>query len=149
MKNIIFGTLALLASAPSFSQILDPVKWSYATKKTSENEAVVYLKATIEKGWHIYSQELAEGGPAKTNFNFAQSSSFKRMGKTVEPTPVTVFEDVFKMEVSYFSNSVIFKQPIQLLEDSAVIKGTIEYMACNDAQCLPPKEVEFTVPITK
>ena len=75
MKKILFVMTALLISASSYSQILNPVKWSYATKKTGSNEAIIYLKATIDKGWHIYSQQLADGGPVKTSFSFSPSSA--------------------------------------------------------------------------
>lgn len=147
MKKIFFVIAALLLSATSFSQILQPVKWSYATKKTGKNEAVIYLKATIDKGWHIYSQRLSEDGPVKTSFNFSPSSAYKKLGATVEPTPVTTFEKAFNMNVSYFTNTVIFQQKVSIPKVPAVIRGKIEYMACNDQKCLPPEEVDFSVAI--
>ena len=147
MKKILFVMTALLISASSYSQILNPVKWSYATKKTGSNEAIIYLKATIDKGWHIYSQQLADGGPVKTSFSFSPSSAYKKVGATIEPKPITAFEKAFNMKVSYFSNSVIFQQKIKLAKTPTVVKGKIEYMACNDKQCLPPEEVAFSLSI--
>ena len=139
--------VALLFSATSYSQILKPVKWSYATKKTAKNEAIIYLKATIDKGWHIYSQRVGEGGPVKTSFSFTPSSSYKKLGATIEPKPITAFEKAFNMKVSYFSNTVIFQQKVNLSRLPAVVKGKIEYMACDNFRCLPPEEVDFSLTI--
>lgn len=138
---------ALLISASSYSQILTPVKWSYATKKTGKNEAIIYMKATIDKGWHIYSQHIAVGGPVKTSFTFSPSKMYKLTGSTLEPKPVTSFEKVFNMNVSYFSNTVIFQQKVSFSKAPAMVKGNIEYMVCNDKQCLPPADVNFSIAI--
>lgn len=147
MKKLIFFISALLISASSYSQILTPVKWSYATKKIGENEAIIYMKATIDKGWHIYSQHIAVGGPVKTSFTFSPSKIYKLTGSTLEPKPVTSFEKVFNMNVSYFSNTVIFQQKVSFSEAPAMVKGNIEYMVCNDKQCLPPADVKFSIAI--
>jgi len=147
MKKILFLFAALLISASSYSQILKPVKWSYATKKTGPQEATIYIKATMDKGWHIYSQNMADGGPVKTSFTFSPSPAYKLVGKTTEPKPLSTFEKVFKMQVSYFSNEVIFQQRIRYTKLPATIKGKIEYMACDDNQCLPPAEVSFNVAV--
>jgi DsbC/DsbD-like thiol-disulfide interchange protein len=147
MKQILFMIVALFFSATSYSQILKPVKWSYATKKTGKNEAIIYLKATIDKGWHIYSQRLPEGGPIKTSISFIPSPAYKKMGSTIEPNPITAFEKAFNMKVSYFSNTVVFQQKVNLSRLPAVVKGKIEYMACDDSKCLPPEEVDFSLTI--
>lgn len=145
MKNLILLTIGILFSLSASSQILKPVKWSYAAKKTSKTEATLYLKATIDEGWHIYSQNIADGGPVKTSFTFAPSKAYKPVGKTIEPKPIVKFEKSFDMNVSYFERSVIFQQKVKLTGPTATVKGTLEYMVCDDSQCLPPEEVEFSV----
>lgn len=145
MKNLIVLTIGLLFSLTASSQILKPVKWSYAAKKTSATEATVYLKATIDEGWHIYSQNIADGGPVKTSFTFAPSKTYKTVGKTVEPKPIVKFEKAFDMNVSYFEKSVIFQQKVKLTGANSTVKGTLEYMVCDDSQCLPPESVDFSV----
>lgn len=147
MKNLFLFAIGLLISISASSQILKPVKWSYAAKKTSKTEATLYLKATIEEGWHIYSQNLPVGGPVKTSFNFEASKVYKPVGKTIEPKPITKFEKSFDMNVSYFEKSVIFQQRVKLTGDRASVKGTLEYMVCDDSQCLPPETVAFSIPI--
>lgn len=147
MKNLILLTVGILFSLSANSQILKPVKWSYAAKKTSKTEATLYLKATIDEGWHIYSQNIADGGPVKTSFTFAPSKVYKPVGKTIEPKPIVKFEKSFDMNVSYFARSVIFQQKVKLTGSTATVKGTLEYMVCDDSQCLPPETVEFSIPV--
>ncbi len=134
----------------AYAQIESPVKWSYAAKKLSNTEAVVFLKATIQDGWHIYSQDVKDGGPIKTSFTFLPSKEYSLVGKTSEPAPVTKYEDAFKMNVSYFEKSVIFQQKIKLKSPNAsAVKGKLEYMTCNDRKCLPPEDLDFSVPLSK
>ena len=147
MKNLILLTIGILFSLSASSQILKPVKWSYAAKKTSKTEATLYLKATIDEGWHIYSQNIADGGPVKTSFTFAPSKAYKPVGKTIEPKPIVKFEKSFDMNVSYFAKSVIFQQKVKLTGSTAAVKGTLEYMVCDDSQCLPPETVKFSIPV--
>ena len=147
MKNLILLTIGVLFSLSASSQILKPVKWSYAAKKTSKTEATLYLKATVDEGWHIYSQNMADGGPVKTTFTFASSKAYKPVGKTIEPKPIVKFEKSFDMNVSYFEKSVIFQQKVKLIGPTATVKGTLEYMVCDDSQCLPPETVEFSIPV--
>jgi hypothetical protein len=125
--------------------VLTPVHWSYGAKKLSKDEAVVFIKATIDDGWHVYSQTVKEGGPIKTTITFPVSATYTLIGKTIEPTPITRNEKVFNMDVSFFEHEVIFQQKIKLKTGQATVKGTLEYMTCNDHQCLPPEDVEFSV----
>lgn len=147
MKNLFLIAVGLLLSFSASSQILKPVKWSYAAKKTSSTEATVYLKATIEDGWHLYSQNMADGGPIKTSFTFAPAKAYKLNGKTIEPKPITKFEKTFDMNVSYFEKSVVFQQKVKITGANPVVKGTLEYMVCDDAQCLPPETVDFSIAV--
>ena len=140
----------LMVSAGAFAQIETPVKWAYAAKRISATEAVVFLRATIDKDWHIYSVNQKDGGPVKTSFTFPASKDYVLVGKPTEPTPVTKFEKSFGIDVSYFENSVTFQQKIKLKTAGAtVVKGSLEYMTCNDHKCLPPDDVDFTIPIAK
>ena len=146
MKKLLI-IIAVLFAAGAQAQILTPVKWSYAAKKTSPNEAVVLIRATIDKGWHIYSQNVKEGGPVKTSFTFSPSKEYDLSGKTTEPKAITHFEKSFNMNVSFFENTVTFQQKIKLKAGKATVKGKLEYMTCNDQKCLPPDDVDFTVEV--
>src|SRR5258708_4493155 len=144
MKRMILSAAALLFISSVYAEILAPVKWSYAAKKTGVNEATVYFKASIEPEWHIYSLNVGDGGPIKTSFTFTSSKDFTLNGKVMEPTPIKKFEQSFKMEVSYFENAVIFQQKIKLKVGQTTVKGKLEYMTCNDQKCLPPEDLDFS-----
>ncbi|GAA3975836.1 hypothetical protein GCM10022246_30410 [Pedobacter ginsengiterrae] len=148
MKKItLVLSMVLFTIAGAFAQIEKPVTWSYVAKKVNKTEAVLYLKASIDSKWHIYSQNVKSGGPVKTTFAFSPSKDFSLVGKTTEPKAIVKYEDTFKMNVSYFENQVIFQQKIKLNKGTTIVKGRVEFMTCNDRQCLPPEEVEFSIPV--
>ncbi len=150
MKKLLILMTVLMISASAFAQIEAPVKWSYAAKRLPNNEAVILLRATIQDGWHIYSQTVKDGGPIKTSFTFAKSPAYSLIGTTSEPTPATKYEDAFKMNVSYFEKTVTFQQKVKLKSANVTaIKGQLEYMTCNNKKCLPPEDVDFTVALAK
>lgn len=147
MKTLLTSILFLMVFTAAKAQILAPVHWSYAAKKINATDAVVFMKATIDDGWHVYSQTVKEGGPVKTTFTFRVSKEYSLIGRTIEPTPITRNEKVFGMDVSFFEHEVIFQQKVKLKTSQTIIKGSLEYMTCNDKQCLPPETIEFSIPV--
>ncbi|RZL32061.1 MAG: sugar transporter [Pedobacter sp.] len=148
MKRItLILTLVIFSAFGAFAQLENPVTWSYVAKKTGKNEATVYLRATMEDGWHIYSQNVKPGGPNKTSFKFTPSKDYTLVGTTAEPKPISKFEKVFNMNVDYFDDRVTFTQKIKLNKGTTTVKGTLNYMVCNDSSCLPPKDVAFSIPV--
>ena len=135
MKKLLLAALISFISTVSYSQILAPVKWSYGAKKINNEQAVVFIKATIDKGWHIYSQHVADGGPVKTSFKFNNSDDYTLNGITIEPKAISKYEKAFSMNVQYFEQSVIFQQKVKLKNGQAAVNGTLNYMACSNKQC--------------
>ncbi len=152
MKKIfIILILTVFLGNFSFSQINNPVKWETKVSKLSNNKYILITKAIIEDGWHLYSQNIAEGGPVVTTFNYdTQNNSVKLINKTTEPKGHTVHDKTFDMEITYFSGSAIFKQEIEVSDKNIKeIKATVEYMACNDENCTPPTEADLTYDLSK
>lgn len=148
MKKITLTlAMVIIATISAFAQLENPVTWQYAAKKTGKNEATLYIKANIDANWHLYSQHLKPGGPNKTEFSFTPSKEYTLVGKTLEPKPITKYEKVFKMDVSYFEDEVLFTQKIKLNKATTTVKGKVEFMVCDDKQCLPPSEVTFNIPV--
>ncbi len=149
MKKLIALFYLLTISISLFSQIQEPVKWSYSVEKNGEKEATLVIKAKIDNHWHLYSQFVGEGGPLPTTFKFNPSANYKTVGKVTEsPKPITIQDQVFEMEVKYFETEVAFRQKIKVLSDKDFkVSGVLEFMVCNDKQCLPPEEVEFSFDI--
>lgn len=145
MKKLLILGVLLNVSLGIRAQIVKPVKWSYAAKKSSATEATLFIKAVIDPNWHIYSVNQPDGGPVKTTFVFEKSKSYSLLGKLAEPKPLVKYEEVFSMDVKYFEKSVVFQQRIKLNAKQTVVKGKVEFMACTNKECLPPDEVSFSV----
>ena len=150
MKKAFLVIAALVITLGAKAQVESHVRWSYAAKKVSATEAIILIKATIDNGWHIYSQNVKDGGPVKTTFTFTPSKEYALVGKTAEPAPISKYEKVFSMNVGYFEKSVVFQQKIKIQSPKATkVDGKLEFMTCNDSKCLPPDEVEFSIPLGK
>ncbi|MBP1617854.1 MAG: Protein-disulfide reductase [Bacteroidetes bacterium] len=146
MIRKILVMLLLVTSVVCNAQIQNPVKWSFASRSTGVGEAELVLTATIENGWHLYSQFIAEGGPVPTSFKFEKSADYELVGKVKETsTVIKAFEKAFNMDIAYFANKAVFVQKIKLKKSQVAVKGSVEFMVCNDEQCLPPDEHPFTI----
>lgn len=106
------------------------------------------MKVTCEEGWHIYAMTLPrDDGPIPTSIQVAASTSFSA-GPVSEPTPETAYDVNFAMELRFHSGVVVFSVPLQRLNNGPLtVSGEVEYMACNDKTCLPPKVVPFSVTV--
>jgi thiol:disulfide interchange protein len=125
-----------------------PVKWSFSSKKISETEYDLISKATIEKGWHVYSQFLKPDGPVPTSFKFDKDSNFELVGKAKEESPKRREhkEPLFQnMSLVDFEDSVKFIQRIKIKDPKKTFKGSLEFMCCNAVTCNPPSEVNFNI----
>ncbi|MFA8434374.1 MAG: cytochrome c biogenesis protein CcdA [Marinifilaceae bacterium] len=120
------------------AQILETVSWKFTTEKVSEDELNLVFTATIDKEWHMYSQNFPDGGPIRLGFNFKESSFYRRIGKVQEITKAQKeFDSIFEMDVEYFAGTAVLKQKIKLLTDKAfVISGDMEYQTCREGECV-------------
>jgi thiol:disulfide interchange protein DsbD len=49
------------------------------------------------------------------------------------------------MDIKYFENQAVFKQRIRVLTDEKItLNGVVEFMVCDDTNCLPPTEIDLT-----
>ena len=152
MKKLFLLLFLLLLSAANYAQIHNPVKWSTSVKKISATEYDLIINAAIETNWHLYSQNVPEDGPIPTNFSFEVSKDFQLVGKTSEEDGHTVDDPIFGMKIKYFDTNAIFKQRIKIINKSAItVLGEVEFMVCDDANCLPPTfvDLKFSIPATK
>ena len=149
MKRLLFLLSIVFFSTTIDAQIYDPVKWFTSVEKVSDSEYDLVIQAMIETGWHLYSQDVPEDGPIPTTFIFESTADFELVGSTSEEEGHTVDDPVFQMEIKYFENKAIFKQRIKVLsENKFKITGEVEFMVCDDAQCLPPTFVDLNFSIT-
>jgi len=146
MKKVII-LLTFVLSTNVFSQIYDPVKWSTSVQKISDIEYNLIATATIESGWHLYSQVVPEGGPIPTTFTFIDSKHYSLVNKTQEEEGHEVDDSVFEMRIKFFENKAEFKQRVIVLNDINTIDAEVEFMVCDDEKCLPPNNIDLAFKI--
>lgn len=146
MKKIVkrvFLFFVLLMVGYSQSQVLEPVKWTTSVKKVSNTDYELITTATIDKGWHLYSQHVPEDGPIPTTFTYNNREDFSLKGKTIEGEGHTIDDPIFEMRIKFFENKAIFKQMVSFKDEYKTIVGHVEFMVCDDTRCLPPTEVDL------
>ena len=143
MKKILSICLLLIAVVAQ-AQIQEPVKFKSELKTLAAGEAEIVFTATIDKGWHVYSTDLGDGGPISATFNVEKISGATVVGK-LQPKgkEIASYDKLFEMNVRYFESTAQFVQKLKLTGGDYKIEGFLEYGACNDENCLPPTQVEF------
>ena len=144
MKKLLFPFVLLLFAVAVQAQIQDPVKFNSELKILAADEAEVVFTAAIDKGWHVYSTDLGDGGPISATFNVEKIFGAEVVGK-LKPVgkEISTFDKLFEMKVRYFENTAQFVQKLKLTGGAYQIEGYLEYGACNDENCLPPTQVPF------
>ena len=147
MKRIITISFLLLFTNLLFGQIQNPVEWSATSKKISDRTYEVHITATIDNGWHIYSQTTPDGGPIPNRITFTKNPLVIVEGKAKEVGKLEKHhEPLFGVDVKQFSNTVDF---VQLVKLKAPVKTSmnvaVEFMVCNDKQCLPHSTRKLSV----
>lgn len=148
MKKFLVAGVLVLCSNFLFAQIQNPVTWTAVSKKINNNTYEVHLTANIDKGWHIYSQTTPEGGPIPTSLSFTKNPLLTMDGHAKEVGKLeTHKEPLFgNIDVKQFSNKVDFVQKVKLKASvKTSVNVAVEFMVCNDKQCLPPKTEKFSV----
>lgn len=145
MKKIFCSIFILFLAIASYAQIQEPVKFKTELKNVSATEVEIVFTASIDQGWHVYSTDLGDGGPISATFNTDKLVGAEVVGK-LRPVgkEVASFDKLFEMNVRYFEHSAQFVQKLKLTGGDYQIVGYLEYGACNDENCLPPTQVEFS-----
>ena len=144
MKKLLFPFVLLLFAVAVQAQIQDPVKFNSELKILAADEAEVVFTAAIDKGWHVYSTDLGDGGPISATFNVEKIFGAEVVGK-LKPVgkEISTFDKLFEMKVRYFENTAQFVQKLKLTGGAYQLEGYLAYGACNDENCLPPTQVPF------
>jgi|LauGreDrversion4_2_1035121.scaffolds.fasta_scaffold122844_2 DsbC/DsbD-like thiol-disulfide interchange protein len=151
IRSQLFRLLLLMPLVFSMStlkaQVRNPVKWTHTVKAAGSGKYVVSMKAVLDKGWHIYSQRTPDGGPIPTSVLFIKNPLISMLGTVKEVGKLeNHYEKLFGVDVKQFSNEVTFVQELTVKgKVKTNISGTIEYMVCNDTECLPPTTQRFTL----
>lgn len=128
------------------AQINNPVTWTYSAKKIADKVYEIHITANIDGNWHLYAQDAGEG-PEPTTFSFTTNPLITFDGKVKEVGKLEKsYDKNFNSVLKYYAKKVDFVQKVKVKSSVAtVLKGSVNFMVCNDRQCLPPKDVSFSV----
>jgi len=145
MKRLLLMLCAVILGAAVLSA-QEPVRWRMSVKMTSDTEGVVTLRAIVGDGWHLYGTSLPENGPKPTSFSFNGSAGVKFTGSiTPSRKPVSVEDKMFGMTLNWWNSNVEFTRKFKVVKkEGARIVANVQYMACNDKTCMPPKNQSLT-----
>ena len=149
MKKLAFLSISFFMAAMAFAQKdLNPVSWSFSSKKISENVYEIQMTATMENGWHLYSQTQPKDAMAEpTSFDFKKNPLLEFDGKVKETGKLEKFVDKeLGVSANQYSNKVVFTQKIKMKGKAKTnVTGTLRYQTCNDEKCLPAKTVNLSI----
>lgn len=150
MKRVFFA-MSMFAFFLSSDTVVaqNPVSWTFTAKKIADQTYEVHMMATIQSGWHLYSQTQPDNAVANpTEFTFNNNPLISLEGKIKEEGEMEKYLDPrLDIGANQYSNKVDFVQVIKLKTGKAKtnVAGKVEYQTCNDEKCLPPKTVTFSV----
>lgn len=148
MKKLLFTLVGFLFIHLAQAQALNPVSWSFSSKKLSENVYEVQMVATIQQGWHLYSQTQPKDAIAEpTSFAFNKNPLIELDGKVKEMGSMEKYKDEkLGVAANQYSNKVIFVQKVKLRGKAKTnLTGKLEYQTCNNEKCLPPKTLNLAI----
>ncbi|WP_103866331.1 thioredoxin family protein [Aquimarina sp. I32.4] len=150
MRYFILLLTTILFSNSLFSQTLDPVKWKASVQNETEDVYTLSFEATLDKGWHLYSQKEAQGdeiAPTPTEFTYNTTpETYILIGETIEPKGIEKFDNIFEMNVKYFEDKVTFTQKIKRIDNNLKeVKAEVFFSVCDDEKCLAPETVDFII----
>lgn len=149
LRKFAFGISLFLAAYSASSQIYDPATWEFDYEKSGDNQYEIVITAFIEEGSHIYAMSVPDGGPIPTSFSYDTLAGYKLEGLTREVTPpVEKMDEAFGFKIKTHSKKAEFRQKVTSVDPSFTVTGSLNYMACNNETCSPPKDVEFEVKIS-
>lgn len=145
MKKTIFVFVSLITVSLAFAQRPNPVNWNFEAKKKTADVYELIATATVESPWHIYSQNTGKGGPVPTTITFKTNPLVSKQGNVKETGKLEkVFDKNFNTNVLYYSGKVQFVQTVKIKGGVKTnVSGTVEYMVCDESQCLPPVKKSF------
>ena len=125
--------------------LLEPVKWTASATPNEDGTYELVFSAAIDDRWKLYDMNIPEGGPIPTSIHFEDSSSFEFAGEwKALGKKKTLFDPLFEMEISAFTAKAIFRIPVTA-NPGTRLKGYVEYMTCDDAQCIFPDPFSFNI----
>ena len=141
-----FSTLGLAA------QFGNPISWEFDFKQVEGDEFDLIATSRAEDGFMVYSQFTPEGGPIPTVFTWEPGEHYELIGKTEEKGHLkSGMDEMFGIEVNKFlpDRPVTWTQRVRVKDYSTPIEMMVEWMCCDDEQCLPTTDEIYSFALPK
>lgn len=148
MKKLLFGLFLMTGLAmTATAQQQSPVSWTASAAKAAEGLYKITITANVPAPWHIYSQSTPDGGPVPTTLSYNKNPLVTVTGKAVEKGDLkTTHDKNFGVDVKYYAGKVQFVQTVKVKAGVKTnLTGAVNFMVCNDSECLPPSSWDFSV----
>ncbi len=143
-----FFLFCILFFAVLFTKAQNPVSWTFTAKKLADKKYEIHLTASVQTGWHLYSQVQPEDAVVNpTDIKFNANPLLVLEGKITETGKVEKFHDEkLGISANQYAGSVDFVQVVKLKAKAKTnLAGIVEFQTCDDKKCLPPKKVNFSI----
>ena len=146
MKRVSYILILLMAVLTAQAQLVTPAHFTTELKTADgKAEGEIVFTGKIDAGWHVYSTNLGNEGPIEASFHAVKMEGVEKVGGLkARGNEIKKFDDMFGMEVRYFENAVTFVQKVKFTKPQYNLECYLEYGACNDQNCIPPTQVEFS-----
>ncbi|MVT11946.1 protein-disulfide reductase DsbD family protein [Chitinophaga tropicalis] len=116
-------------------------KWEYTAEKKGEQEYILHLNGTVEKGWKLFSTTMKDDEP---NTRVVVDSAATLTGITEEGSLKKAPEPLFdNIEIKYFEDKVSLLVTVKLNGAVKKLEGAVNYMALKGEEVTGPEEVKF------
>lgn len=120
------------------AQIIQPAKLITETPVKNAkvgDEIELVFKATIDKGWYIYSVDFDEDcGPIPMTVTLEKNSSYELVGSLIAINDQEKHDKIFDCDVRIFLSTGEFRQKIKILSANLNLTGSYEGQVCSEVE---------------
>jgi len=145
---LVFWSLSAIVTAQDSGEP-NPIKWTAKVQvMPSSGRIAVELLASIDRGWHLYSLEKVEGGPAATRISILPGQNWEMAGEIESPAPRSAYDPNFQVATEFYEGEVAFNVPLKSTTPALAdkVRVQVRYQTCTPTICLPPKLIEVEAP---
>ena len=144
-KRILFTLGLLFALTSLHAQPITTIQWESSVQELGDNRYEVQFKGKLLPGWHTYDLHSDD---SSTVLTLEPSAGLKLVGDPIEVNPSKrEYDDIFQVEMGYYYDEIILGQQVELTGKGGVLKGNINWRACEEYNCNSPEDWEFSVTI--
>ena len=115
IRHLIASVVASGLCATLWAQADAPVQFGTNVRNVNDSTLEIEFAGRIDPKWHVYSSAMDEGGPTRAAFKVDAMSGCRLDGELEAcGREISVYEDIFEMQVRYFEDEVTFAQRVVL-----------------------------------